>query len=249
MPTLKKDTKPITIPVVQREPVQVFVIGTNGLIINRMSAKARHTLMLGGSRKTTAEKAEIKHHPYDEFIDSMDFEEGFDPHSHVKFPAAAFKQAMGTAALYVEKITKTDVKRLVWLPRDFVPVYGIPKLRMDIVRNAGPGRTPDVRTRAYFKEWAVPLVMEFVRPQLSQTAIVTLLANAGRVAGVGDYRQEHGTGSFGTFRVLEGGMAAIPEHLLDAKAQLKAIKTPQPANPETAALLAEYDAEHRRRQQ
>ena len=55
-----------------------------------------------------------------------------------------------------------------------------------------------------------------------------VLANAGRIIGVGDFRQEKGRGSFGTFEVVN-----VPADLLDAPAQWAALETPVAANRET----------------
>ena len=78
-------------------------------------------------------------------------------------------------------------------------------------------------------------------PALSEKAIITLLHNAGIVAGIGDSRQEKGKGGFGVFRV--GTDPDEIADLLDLNAQLAAIENPQPANVETAELLAEFDGE------
>jgi hypothetical protein len=42
----------------------------------------------------------------------------------------------------------------------------------------------------------------FVSPPLNATSIVTLLANGGLICGIGDYRQEKGKGSFGSYEVV-----------------------------------------------
>lgn len=225
----------------KQESVTVTLLGTTGLYAHRMSAKAKRQLMLGGRKKTVAERAKIKHHPRDEFVDSMHIMENFHEHSHVAFPAMSIKAAMATAALHVPGITKTSIQRLVYLPDEMVPIFGIPKLRMDVVRSADAARTPDVRTRAYFQEWATQVTIRFARPELNRTAIVNLLENAGMICGIGDFRQEKGKGSYGTFTVINA--EDVPADLFDRDAQWAAIQEPQPANIESIELLEEYDAE------
>ena len=229
---------------------KAILVGRTGLYCHRMSAKAKRLLMIGGRKKTAAERLEIKHDPRVEFMDSMYVQEGFHAHSHIMFPSMAIKSAMGTAALAVPGIRKTDVQRLVFLPHEFVPVFGIPKLRMDITRSSDMNRTPDVRTRAYFAEWAVEVDIQYATPALSKKAIGTLLTNAGLMCGIGDNRQEKGKGSFGTFNAVKLMDPAftvtaddIDADLLDGAAQLAAIKEPQPANRETEELLREFDGE------
>ena len=232
----------IVITPIKMETITVRLRGKTGLYCHRMSAKAKRLLMIGGRKKTAAERMELKHDPRAEFHESMYFEEGVHEYTNVLFPAMAIKAAMATAALAVPGIRKTDVQRLVFFPEEWIPVYGIPRLRMDIARAADINRTPDVRTRAFFEDWGTEVTLSFSRPALSSSAIVTLLHNAGIMVGIGDNRQERGKGSYGTFYPMEGSEEFPPE-LLDREAQLEAILTPQPANGETADLLAEFDAE------
>ena len=144
----------------------------------------------------------------------------------------AIKSAMGTAALVVPGINKTDVNRLVYLPQDQVPIFGIPELRMDVMKQAGMSRAPDVRTAGVPAQVGYgggnPLYEARV---LSRTSVLTLLQNAGIVAGIGDSRQEKGKGSFGAFRVASGDEDIAD--LQDLAAQMAAIESPPLANKET----------------
>ena len=242
MPPTKTTT--ITVPVIKTDALVVDIIGRTGLYCHRMSAKAKRQLMLGGRRKTAAERLDLKHDPRAEFVDSMYVIEDFHQDSHVAFPAMAFKSAMGTAALVIPGMRKTDVQRLIYVPDEYVPIFGIPTLRMDITRSADINRTPDVRTRAFFRQWATRLRIEFVEPHLNRSSIIALIQNAGHVSGVGDNRQEKGKGSFGTFSAVESDEdRALFDLLLDKDAQWDAIRTPVCANVETQELLAEFDIE------
>ena len=239
MPVAKDST--IVVPEVQREEATFTLLGSTGLFCHRMSAKAKKQLMLGGRKKTAAERLELKHDPRAEFRASMHVIPDMFEHTDVVFPAMALKAAMATAALVVAGVKKTDVQRLVYLPEEMVPIYGVPRLRMDITRSADINRTPDVRTRAFFPRWATQVRVMFTRPQLSVTAVAALLQNAGMVCGIGDFRQEKGKGSFGTFSIVSHD--DLPVALLDLPAQRDAIASPQPANIESAELLAEFDTE------
>ena len=227
----------IVVDTVQRERVTVQLIGTSGLYCHRLAAKAKKQLMLGGRKKDSTERQELKHDPIEEFRDSMHIRPGMFAGTDIVFPAMALKSAMATAALVVAGIRKTDVQRLVYIPSEFVPIYGVPRVRMDIVRSADINKTPDVRTRAYFREWATEIEIEFVRPVLSTTAIMALLYNAGVVCGIGDFRQEKGKGSYGTFAPDN----TIPAELLDIEAQRAALTDPQPDNEDAEELIGEFD--------
>ncbi|MCY4318369.1 MAG: hypothetical protein OXE76_04095 [Alphaproteobacteria bacterium] len=239
MATAKKAPDVISIPPLKMDEINVRLVGRTGLYINRMSAKARRQLLIGAQKKTLAERKLIKHDPRTEYRDAMYVDRGWHPRSHVRFPAMSIKAAMGTAALMTPGIRKTDVSRLVFIPDEYVPIYGIPRLRMTIMRSADINRTPDVRTRPYFAEWATEIRIQFAKLSLSKKEILTLLANAGTICGIGDERQEKGKGSAGTFAPAN----TIPDTLLDADAQWAAIKTPVPFDLESAELLAEFDAE------
>ena len=235
---MAKQQDAIVIQTVEREKVTIQLIGTSGLYCHRMSAKAKNQLMLGGRKKSAAERVELKHDPLAEFIDSMHVRPGMFEGTDIVFPAMALKSAMATAALVVAGIRKTDVQRLVYIRDEFVPVYGVPRVRMDITRSADINKTPDVRTRAYFREWATQITVEFVRPVLSNTAIMALLYNAGVVCGIGDFRQEKGKGSYGTFEPT----SSIPVALMDHAAQRVALDNPEHDNEETKELLEVYGA-------
>lgn len=182
--------------------ITLKLIGTTPFYFNAMSAKAKRTLLIGGGKKTAAEKKLIKHDPQQEFQDSV--YRLPDGPTLLGFPAPGVKGAMATAALETPGVTKTSVQRLIFLPERYIKVWGKPYLRMDVVRSADMNRTPDVRTRAYLPRWCAEVDIAFVTPTLSLYAVSSLLANAGVICGIGDFRQEKGKGSHGTFAVAAG---------------------------------------------
>lgn len=137
------------------------------------------------------------------------------------------------------------------MPGDLTPLYGTPKLRLDVVRSADINRTPDVRSRAYLPKWGAEIDISFITPQLGIASVVSLLCNAGILVGVGDFRQEKGKGAFGSFRVLgEGEKDAEWDDLVKnhgRRAQEAAIKSPQYADRDTEDLMEFYDQEVQRR--
>jgi hypothetical protein len=158
---------------------------------------------------------------------------------------------MCTAALETAGLTKTSAQRLIFMPGDFVPLYGTPQLRMDVVRSADINRTPDVRTRAFLPKWGAEIEIQFITPQLGITAVVNLLCNAGVLIGVGDYRQEKGKGAFGSFRVIgEGEKDPEWDDLVKnhgRMVQLAAMAHPEFANQDTEDLMEYFGSEVKRR--
>lgn len=158
---------------------------------------------------------------------------------------------MCTAALETPGLTKTSTQRLLFMPGDHVALYGVPQLRMDVVRSADINRTPDIRSRCYLPKWGAEIEINFITPQLSVQSVVSLLCNAGVLIGVGDFRQEKGKGAFGSFRVLgEGEEDPEWDDLISnhgRRAQQDAIDDPEYANKDTADLMEHFASEVRRR--
>lgn len=240
---VKKSTTPTELFIPQIEQVEevIPILGVTGLYCHRMTQKAQNTLLLGGRKKTVAERGNtIKHHPREEFLASMYIDTLRHPAAVVFFPAMAFKRSMRTVAADIAGVKGTEIDRLIFIAEEFVPIYGVPRLRMDVARSSDIGRTPDVRTRAYFAEWATELRIRYAKPKISRKTLFTLLNNAGLAVGVGDNRQERGHGNFGTFRTAE---LEEVQPLCDLDAQQDALESPQPDNAhgDTAVLLAQYD--------
>jgi hypothetical protein len=120
---------------------------------------------------------------------------------------------------------------------------------MAVTRSADIAHTPDIRTRAILPEWACELSITFTTSMLRESSIVNLLAAAGVQSGVGDWRQEKGSGSYGSFRLTN---KTDPDYIRICKnqgraAQQEAMDNPVAYNDETAEMLAWFDVEIKRR--
>ena len=235
----------------KRGRVTLRMMGRTPLYFNSMSSKAMRDLLIGGGRKTAAEKKHIKHNPEQEFKDSV-YKKSFGE-TLLCFPAPGVKGAMATAALETEGIKKASVQRLIFLPQTHIQIWGRPQLKIDIVRSADMNKTPDMRTRAYLPRWCAEVDIAYVQPTLSAHSIVSLLTNAGSIVGIGDFRQEKGRGSFGTFDVLtEDSMGDFQEEwdelmLEDRAVQQEALDHPEHADDQTAELMQFMKEERSRR--
>jgi hypothetical protein len=245
-----KDDAPVTLHIdpLKQGRVTMRIIGNTPIFFNTMSVKAKRTLLVGGGKKTAAEKKELKHDPETEFRDSVSRTQ-FGP-TLLCFPMPGIKKAMATAALETPGVTKKNVDRLIFLPHESLSIWGKPYLRMDVVRSADMNRTPDIRTRAFLPRWCAEVDFAFITPTLSIHAIATLLSNAGVVCGIGDFRQEKGAGSYGTFRIVGDEDEAIWRELTEnegRECQQKAMDEPEAANEETRELWAMLRQERMRR--
>lgn len=244
-----QDTAEISITPLRRGSTRLRIIGQTPLFQNRMPAKVKQILLAGGRKKTKAERVEIKHDPLAEYRDSAEIMK--DGPTALGLRVVAVKGAMCTAALETPGVTKSSTQKLLFMPGDFAPLYGTPRLRMDVVRSADINKTPDVRTRCFLPRWGAEIEIQFIVPQLSVTSVVTLLCNAGVLVGVGDFRQEKGKGAFGSFRVLGEGdddeewNDLVANHGRDA--QESALLNPEYADADTADLMAFYEGEVARR--
>lgn len=233
---------------VKTETITVALLGMTPLIMNRMAEKARITLLAGGQRKTAAEKqSTIKHDPETEYRNTAYIWP--DQPTVLAMPTTAIKGAMMTAALDLPGTRKAQIGRLVWVVGEYVPIWGIPRLYMSVVRSADMSHTPDIRTRSIIPEWATLVSVTFVSPMLNATGIVNLLSASGLTAGIGDFRPEKGKGTFGQYIVVdpEDDRFSKIKTACTAELQQAALDKPEPYDLETARLLDLYRAEMIRR--
>lgn len=237
----------IQIQTVTRGTITAYVVGTTPLICNCMSSKARHELLMP-DRANKRKGGSLKHDVMQEFRDSVYTDLSDKSPTLITGLSAWFKAAMVGATVDMPDASKAGIGRNVWVSRERVHVYGMPKLLMSVVRSAGMNKTPDVRTRAIIPEWACAVEIEFACPQLTAKAVGELLATAGIVMGVGDWRPEKGSGNYGQFAVVPQSNRKLQQIMrIGRKQQMAAMKDPQPHDDETQKLLAWYDSELQRR--
>jgi len=251
MAVKKAEAGTLQIDALKQGRVTLKLIGTTPFYFNAMSAKAKRSLLIGGGKKTAAEKKEIKHNPEEEFRDSIyRMPKG---ETLLGFPAPGVKGAMATAALETPGVTKSSVQRLIFLPEQKIKMWGKPFLKMDVVRSADMNKTPDIRTRAFLPRWCAEVDIAFVQPTLSTHAIVSLLQNAGVVVGIGDFRQEKGRGSYGTFSVAGDDLGDWQGYWDDVTqegrdVQQHAMENPEFADDDTLELMGLLEEERQRRE-
>lgn len=225
--------------------VTCYLLGTSPLIMNRLSEKVQFELLMPRGRKTDAERATtLKHDPYAEYRASV--HRISDPKQPLLgLPTLAFKSAIRTAALDMPGAKKAQIGRLTQVNGEYFGVYGVPRLFMRPTRSADMNRTPDIRTRAILKEWACVVTFEYVRPLITSQAVTNLLAAAGITIGVGDWRSEKGSGSYGQFRIVAPSDATWKKIVKNGGrvAQQRALEHPVCYDDESTELLSWFDAE------
>lgn len=240
----------IDIPHTEIGQIQTGILGLTPYLHNRMSEKARRTLLYPAPRKNTAERAaSLKHDPVEEFRASpytlLDDE---NASTLLAMMASAFKGAMMTAALDLPGVSKAQIGRLVWVEGHYIPMWGTAKLHMSVTRSADIGKTPDIRTRAITPEWGTVLTISYVQPLITQQTIVNLLSTGGRSSGVGDWRPEKGKGTFGQFRLVHVDDPTLAKVMKNDRAiQISALESAACYDAESAELLSWFETERKER--
>ncbi len=234
----------------KRDSVKLHIVGTTPMLMHRFSKKAQRELLFPSGRKNAAEKAEsLKHDPLNEFREAVYLNRDSSRPAAVHIPSNAFSTAMASAALDIPGATKAQIMRLVSVDTMQIDLFGIPKMAMHMVRSSDMNRTPDVRTRPCFEEWACEVEIGFVTTMLKPAQIANLVAAAGMIVGIGDWRPQKG-GLFGKFRIANAGDADYNRIVKNcgAKAQRAAIDSPEYFDAETEELYTWFTKEAQRRE-
>lgn len=246
----KNQTSEISTIEIKMERVTYCVLGTTPIILNRLAEKARHQLLLPAGRKSSAEKAtSLKHNPFEEFRSSPYILPNDDAPTLLAHLSTAFKKAIASTALDIPGAKKAQLSRLMWVEGEKIPIYGVPQLHMAVTRSADMAKTPDVRTRCVIPEWSAEVTVAFPVPILKETVVSNLFAAAGMIQGVGDWRPEKGSGTFGQFELVspdDPRFVRITE-IGGREAQQAGMDAAEPYDHETEELLSWFVTEADRR--
>jgi len=202
---------------IKRETAIIEVEGTAPVIAHQWSEKARRMMLDAQQGKKTPKQAKD---PHQDFLDSMYRFEGTDrtqvqPLDSHGVPTMAFKAATvkGGARAFGKSVKMTELRQSLIFLADGIGDDGLqltrldiadePLMREDMVR-VGMG-TADIRYRAEYRAWRALLRVEFM-PNLIDLDSIVALVDAGGANGVCEWRPEK-NGSFGTFQVIDEGLA------------------------------------------
>lgn len=226
--------------------VSFCILGTRPVILNRMSNKAKQELLFPRGRKTAGDKlSSLKHDPMREFRESPYTDANENGPTLLQALSVWFKKGICCAALDVPGANKSQMGRLITALDERIALYGIPKLHMSVTRSADMNKTPDVRTRAIVPQWACKVTIRFAKPQLNDVTITNLLVAAGMLSGIGDWRNQKGSESYGSYEPVS---ADNPEflHIVKTggrKAQVAAMEHPDFYDQETEDLYRWFELE------
>lgn len=199
----KNDSPEVNLIQFTREKMVVRLVGVTPIILYRMSEKAKRELLLPKAAANRAARSQtLKHDPVAEFQEAPYRLQPGSP-TLLCHLATAFKASMRNCAVDMPGSSKAQIGRMLYVEGERVPIYGLPKLHMAITKQAGISKAPDVRTRCIVPEWAAELSVVFMRPHLTLDNVANLIAGAGLMQGVGDWRPEKGSGTFGQYRLVD----------------------------------------------
>jgi hypothetical protein len=249
MKTKDKSEQTIEILRIKKGVIKLYLLGTTPLIMNRLTKKVWEYLLLPPRKKNRAAlEAVQKHNPPEEFRDSIYRCRDQNAPTLVHAPTGALKGALASAALRLPGATKTEIVSIIDAT---VHVYGIPYLYMAPVRQAGPSKTPDIRTRAIFPEWALEVEIGYITDLITSSNVINLAAAAGMIVGVGDGRMEKGKFDFGSWDLVSADDKRWRDIVAKQgrKAQVAAMQNPVAFDTDSEELLAWYEEEIKRREQ
>jgi hypothetical protein len=238
----------ISVKPISTESADIYVFGKSPLVVNRMSEKAKHELLMPRGRLSGYEKmTNLKHDPVAEFrAAAYRLPQG---ETLLALPSTAFKGCLSTAALDIPAVKKAQVARLTFVENEYVPIWGLPRLYMAVVRSSGIDRVPDIRTRVIIPEWCAKFTVTWVLPMLSAGAIMNLIAAGGVYVGVGDGRPERGKLSFGRFETCQKTSADFLrlQKFAARKQQTTALELAEPYDDESREMMTWFADEIARR--
>lgn len=206
----------VQIAPIQTEVIELELIVSTPLIVNKFSEKAKREILDKQMKKAKAGRAAKD--PFEDFLGSLHVLPGQKPPvkklkvgeswpykpNTFGFPSTAFKAAVINAVGFCGGITKTLVRGAVHVLGDLVPLkFSSVTMREDVVR-VGPwgNKVADLRFRGEFRDWSVRLQVRYNKRLVSIEQIANLFEHAGFAIGVGEWRPEKsGGGSNGTFSV------------------------------------------------
>lgn len=192
----------------------LWIVGETPLIVHSWSEKAKKEMLSKQVKSTKAGKDARK--PEEDFKESLyTISDGV-----YGFPATGIKNCILSAAHKDKGIAKTEVMSALWIHADMVRItpalagaicdmplvriYGSePQMREDMVKvGKGLNKTASLSYRGQFTNWAIRFRLRYNLSVLAAEAVATLIGDAGRSYGIGEWRNER-KGMFGMFHLAD----------------------------------------------
>lgn len=185
--------------------VTVCVLGRSPLLLHCMGQKAKNELTTGSQGKSAQDrKVLLKHDLPREYRESVYRDHSENGPTRIQGLSVWFKKGISSMALDLASgSSKTQLGRCVFVAGERIPIYGKPLVDIRPVILSGMSRSADMRTRAILPEWATRITVQYMRPTLNEKQVLQLAVAAGTFRGVGEYRPERGSGTFGQYEFVD----------------------------------------------
>ena len=186
--------------------IHLNIVGTSPLLLNCVNQKSQQELLCPRGKLTQSEKkVNVKHDPLREYRDSIYRDYSDEGSTRIQGLSIWFKKGMASIPLdLTSSSSKAQLGRCLFVEGERLPIWGKPLIDMRIVRMADQARTPDVRTRCIVPEWATRITISYMRPTLTEKAVLQLLMAAGKLRGCAELRPERGSGAYGQYELCSG---------------------------------------------
>lgn len=191
---LQPTTQKIDIPAPKTVRIEVTVEGVTPLLMHRFGKKAQAQIADKQAKK--AAKSKEARDPEAEYLDSIYRDDDGD----AAMPVVNFKAAFLRTWELVGMKNKNNIRFGMMLPGEYVKVIGQHHMRTDYVRIPGGS---SLTYRAEFPQWSVTLPIIINVNVLSIEQALNVIAEAGQACGVGDWRPEKSSGTFGCWRIKQ----------------------------------------------
>ncbi len=210
----------VHLPTVESQRVAVRLVGEAPLIVHRFEEKAI-TEMLAKQRGLPFERQ--KKNPHKDF-EASKYKNEKDEDC---IPVMTVKKAMIEASTFSDDMTKKQTRGGFFILGEYAPLdYDQVRMRKDMVRLSGIGRTPDIRFRAEYLGWSVDLVIEFDPRLITLDQLMYLLRSAGKSVGICEWRIQK-DGNYGAFSIEPLDEKEIPAIVAACKVPPKAVELPE----------------------
>ena len=217
----------IDIKPMQLETVNFTIVGNTPLIVHNWSTKAKQMILDKQTGKAKKTKHETKI-PVNDFIESLywltekpelgandeeaerNYQESIANGARFGFPISGIKQSIISGAsrggldvkmtelrgsMFIEGATDAATFENAEILFDEVV------MREDMVRVGGMSKSADIRYRAEFHNWRIPLKLQYnVNGKYSLEQLLNCVNHGGYVTGIGEWRPEK-DGQYGMYRL------------------------------------------------
>ena len=192
-----EEVKDITVSL-EVKTIRIPIEGISPLIMNRFDEKSKQQIEESAPGMKQGGKKKNIVPPEEQYERSIHY----CTDGSCGFPANAFKDAMVTTAYRTFGRPMTTTRSAFHVIADDPAALEVQRLGEDMVRVGGIQKVAAPRYRAEFPVWSAVITIQFLANVITEEELIGLLNAAGFACGIGEWRPEKSSGSYGLFRVV-----------------------------------------------